>query len=207
MRETPPDARIAEGREIQVTKRVQVPCLTCGILVLEAEQVTLQEMGEATTYRFECPSCGVVEERAIIVPGLVDALLEAGVHYVGGRPEWEPIKWDDLIDFHFELEELGGMEDRHEAQRVVAKELGVTFPMYTCPPGYLWKQSPAPRVRLLGGNDAYDVCVVLYAGAESMDGKLYGVENLVAEELVPEAVDRDECRARASDYVVQLMRS
>src|SRR4026209_515184 len=79
------------------------------------------------------------------------------------------------------------------AQEVVARELGVTFPMYVCPPGYAWTGGKPPRVRLLAGSEAEDVCVVILAGADEQ-GKVGGVETLVLGEL---GVDVEACRARA----------
>jgi hypothetical protein len=108
---------------------IRTTCPRCGEVDMGPESILLSVMqgGREGSYRFTCPSCSnAVEKRAD--RKIVALLVSAGVDVTGhgasaaeettvpifdgerfrspdGRPEGPPLTVDDLIDFHFLLED------------------------------------------------------------------------------------------------------
>lgn len=92
---------------------VQANCPACGEDVkLGPQAVSLYPTGERPFYAFVCPSCGVSAEKPAN-DKIIRLLTQAGVNVVRDptypeeieHPELGPITLDEIIDFHFALEE------------------------------------------------------------------------------------------------------
>jgi predicted RNA-binding Zn-ribbon protein involved in translation (DUF1610 family) len=89
---------------------IRLGCPRCGEVDLAFGDVALQpgEQGQPHTYRFDCPGCrqAVVKRadvrmlRLLKGHGLVTPPAAAG----SPAPPPPPVTYDDLLDFHFQLE-------------------------------------------------------------------------------------------------------
>jgi hypothetical protein len=93
---------------------IRASCPTCGDVELTIRDVTVRvcSADDRGTYAFRCPACALVvnkpAERRII-----DLLVTAGVSYESWdlplelfeRRGGEPISYDDLLDFHAQLQD------------------------------------------------------------------------------------------------------
>lgn len=90
---------------------IKATCPTCGEIDLTARDIALRIAAsdhEASAYSFECPICVCriwkpADER------IIQLLLSGGVKAVFAEPipditTHPPFTYDDLLDFHFELE-------------------------------------------------------------------------------------------------------
>jgi hypothetical protein len=93
---------------------IRATCPQCGEVEMDARSILLsveQESGEGT-YTFDCPSCELPVEKPADRK-IVLLLMSAGVEVMEAqevaspevRPAGPPLTSDDLIDFHFLLQQ------------------------------------------------------------------------------------------------------
>jgi hypothetical protein len=93
--------------------RFEARCAWCGPVAVAHEglHVFVSPRG-ASLFEFRCPSCARMNFRSLSISDL-EALALAGILPAQGRAPFElleersgpPIAWDDLIDFHHEIDE------------------------------------------------------------------------------------------------------
>lgn len=122
--------------------RIRATCPTCGEVDLQPIDVALEivrlsqddehEVRDGSSYRFDCPSCeDTVTKPAdariarLLTTGGVDVvvvdtpLADQRQPHPENPPVGAPMTMDDLIDFHFQLEQMNvvdaaiGFEARH----------------------------------------------------------------------------------------------
>lgn len=108
---------------------IRASCPTCGDVELTTAdiRVLLCCTTNESSYAFQCPSCRVAVAKHA-EPRVVDVLLESGVTLSVWRMPaeldephaGEPVSYDDLLEFHFELRRPGFLE-----QAVAAESAGV----------------------------------------------------------------------------------
>jgi hypothetical protein len=106
------------GREIQVAT-IRASCPTCGDVELTTRDVTVQvcSSNNQGSYAFRCPHCRLAVSK-LAEARIVDLLVSSGVRLsVWHMPaELEeprsgaPISYDDLLEFHFQLQQEGWFE-------------------------------------------------------------------------------------------------
>lgn len=94
---------------------IRCSCPACGDpeVSLGPKAVTLCPTGERPWYAFVCPACGESVEKDAD-DRIIRLLTEVGVTMYSdpiypeeiAHPELPAITWDDLIDFHRELEDM-----------------------------------------------------------------------------------------------------
>ena len=84
----------------------------CGDVQLSTTDIrlSLDPQGRKSFYIFRCPECRTLIQRPAFKT-LVKDLLEAGVvaEEQTVRPVLPPLSWDELIDFHAEVEAWDGV--------------------------------------------------------------------------------------------------
>ena len=106
------------GREIQVAT-IRASCPTCGDVELTTRDVTVQVCSNNNqgSYSFLCPQCLLAVSKPAEAR-IVDLLVSSGVRLtVWHLPaeleearEGDPITYDDLLEFHFLLQQDDWME-------------------------------------------------------------------------------------------------
>jgi hypothetical protein len=98
---------------------IRATCPQCGEVEMDARSILLQveqESGEGS-YSFDCPTCELPVEKPADRK-IVLLLMSAGVEVMEAqeipspetRPEGPPFTSDDLIDFHFLLQQTDWFE-------------------------------------------------------------------------------------------------
>lgn len=95
---------------------IRASCPTCGDVELTSRDVTVQVCSSTRqgSYAFQCPAC----EMAVSKPAeqrIVDLLVSSGVRLMvwelpaemDERKEGPPISYDDLLEFHYALQQDG----------------------------------------------------------------------------------------------------
>lgn len=103
---------------------IRASCPTCGDVELTSRDVTVRVCAADNqgSYAFRCPECELAVSK-LADAKIVDLLVSSGVHLavwhlpaeLGECHEGAPIGYDDLLDFHYELQQDGWFE------RLVAK--------------------------------------------------------------------------------------
>ena len=88
--------------------KIKATCPTCGEVDLTADDIDLRISAgeEGSTYGFECPLC-ITNVRKPADSRVIQLLISGGVRaQVLEDPglDHPPFTYDDLIDFHFQLE-------------------------------------------------------------------------------------------------------
>jgi len=107
-------------REVKRMPTVRASCASCGDVEMDAGEVRVvisRGTGEAA-YSFQCPVCRLIVSKPAETR-VVDLLQSAGVPVkVWDSPAelWEtktgaPITHDDLLTFHFEIQQAGWLEE------------------------------------------------------------------------------------------------
>src|SRR5438874_6586101 len=106
------------GREIQVAT-IRASCPTCGDVELTTRDVTVHVCSDTNegSYAFRCPHCRLAVSKPAEAR-IVDLLVSSGVRLtVWHMPaeleearEGDPITYDDLLEFHFLLQQDDWME-------------------------------------------------------------------------------------------------
>ncbi len=105
-------------REIQVAT-IRASCPTCGDVELTTRDVSVQvcSTNNQGSYAFRCPHCRLAVSKPAEAR-IVDLLVSSGVRLtVWHRPaeleerrEGDPITYDDLLEFHFLLQQEGWID-------------------------------------------------------------------------------------------------
>jgi len=113
------------GREIQVAT-IRASCPTCGDVELTTRDVTVQvcSSNNEGSYSFLCPHCRLAVSKPAEAR-IVDLLVSSGVrlsvwHMPAELDEprsGDPISYDDLLEFHFQLQQEGWFERMVTASR------------------------------------------------------------------------------------------
>jgi len=94
--------------------RFEARCAWCGPVGFEADGLKLHVgRAEQSLFEFACPACGRLNVRSLAVREAA-TLLAAGIHQTRGLAPFEllearegpPIGWDDVLEFHEELDRL-----------------------------------------------------------------------------------------------------
>lgn len=103
---------------------IRASCPTCGDVELTSRDVTVRVCAADNqgSYAFRCPECTFAVAK-LADPKIVDLLVSSGVRLsvwhlpaeLGESHEGSPIGYDDVLDFHYELQQDGWFE------RLVAK--------------------------------------------------------------------------------------
>src|SRR2546423_3576610 len=106
------------GREIQVAT-IRASCPTCGDVELTTRDVTVHVCSDTNegSYAFRCPHCRLAVSKPAEAR-IVDLLVSSGVrlsvwHMPAELDEPKsgpPISYDDLLEFHFQLQQDGWFE-------------------------------------------------------------------------------------------------
>ena len=105
-------------REIQVAT-IRASCPTCGDVELTTRDVSVQvcSTNNQGSYAFRCPHCRVAVSKpaeARIVDLLVSSGVRLTVWHMPAELEEErdgaPISYDDLLEFHFLLQQEGWLD-------------------------------------------------------------------------------------------------
>lgn len=94
---------------------IRVSCPTCGDAHLNEDEITVRICNDTTEaeYRYRCPGCQLTQVKSASIV-IVDLLVRYGVCVerfdlpaeLEERHDHPPITHDDLLDAHFELEQL-----------------------------------------------------------------------------------------------------
>ena len=92
---------------------IRASCPTCGDVELTTRDVTVSvcSTNNQGSYAFQCPSCRLAVSKPA-EPRIVDLLVSSGVKMTVWRMpaeldedrDGEPIDYDDLLTFHYELQ-------------------------------------------------------------------------------------------------------
>ncbi|MGH9149266.1 MAG: hypothetical protein ACRD0D_11605 [Acidimicrobiales bacterium] len=98
---------------------IRASCPACGDVELTSQDVSVQVCADTNegSYSFRCPSCAV----AVSKPAegrIVDLLVSSGVRLslwtlpaeLDEPKTGEPINYDDLLEFHYQLQQDGWLE-------------------------------------------------------------------------------------------------
>src|SRR5947199_4226884 len=106
------------GREIQVAT-IRASCPTCGDVELTTRDVGVQvcSTNNQGSYSFRCPHCRLAVSKPAEAR-IVDLLVSSGVRLTVWHMPAEleepragaPISYDDLLEFHFQLQQEGWFE-------------------------------------------------------------------------------------------------
>ncbi len=96
--------------------RIKSRCSKCGEVTLSMQDIILVEHGDGdgTFYTFRCNACNEfqaypADSRFIdfmSMNGMESITLQAPIEYKEAG-ENDPLSWDDLLDFHLQLQEEG----------------------------------------------------------------------------------------------------
>ena len=97
----------------EMMARFEARCAWCGPVGFEADGLKLHVGREQSLFEFVCPACGRLNLRPLAVREAA-TLLAAGIHQTRGLAPFEllearqgpPIGWDDVLEFHEELDRL-----------------------------------------------------------------------------------------------------
>src|SRR4051794_2582311 len=98
---------------------IRASCPTCGDVELTTRDVTVQVCSNNNqgSYAFRCPECPMAVSKAA-ESRIVDLLVSSGVRLsvwhmpaeLDERRAGAPINYDDLLEFHFELQSEGWLD-------------------------------------------------------------------------------------------------
>jgi uncharacterized Zn finger protein len=107
-----------ERREIPVAT-IRASCPTCGDVELTSRQVTVRVCAgnNQGSYVFRCPDCTMAVSK-LADPKIVDLLVSSGVRLtvwhlpaeLAEAHEGAPITYDDLLEFHYAIQQDGWFE-------------------------------------------------------------------------------------------------
>lgn len=105
---------------------VRTTCPTCGDVEMTIGDLRVRLCSDTNegSYAFRCPSCETLVAKSIEA-SVVDVLVVAGVHLDVWQLPAEldephsgpPVSYDDLLEFHFQLEEHDWLEQLNRGGR------------------------------------------------------------------------------------------
>ena len=119
-------------REIQVAT-IRASCPTCGDVELTTRDVGVQvcSTNNQGSYSFRCPHCRLAVSKPAEAR-IVDLLVSSGVRLTVWHMPAEleeprvgaPISYDDLLEFHFQLQQEGWQDQLVETTRENTGDIG-----------------------------------------------------------------------------------
>ena len=111
--------KVYKGGKETAVATIRASCPTCGDVELTTKDVTVQVCSNNNqgAYAFQCPSCRVAVSKSA-EPRIIDLLVSSGVKMTVWRmpaeleeeKSGEPIGYDDLLSFHYELQQQDWLE-------------------------------------------------------------------------------------------------
>lgn len=110
---------VRKNRRETSVATIRASCPTCGDVELTTRQVRVLRCTDTNegSYAFQCPSCRLAVSKSAD-PRVVDVLVASGVRLslwqlpaeLGELHAGAPISYDDLLEFHFQLEQGDWLE-------------------------------------------------------------------------------------------------
>ena len=112
---------------------IRASCPTCGDVELTSRDVTVRvcTSDNQGSYAFRCPDCDMAVSK-LADPKIVDLLVSSGVRLavwhlpaeLSEPREGAPISYDDLLEFHFQLQQEGWQDHLVETTRENTGDIG-----------------------------------------------------------------------------------